>query len=284
MSEPKNIQTLVEDIYNLLKTKQASKDVDVSEVIERFGENMKAMLWNVLTEKEDKRTLRMSNIGKTDRYLWLLARDYKQEDFAPHTLMKFLYGHATEELVLALTELSGHKVTNQQKKVEVEGIQGSMDCCIDDVLIDVKTASSYGFKKFKEGKVREDDPFGYIDQLRGYAKALDKDEGGWLAIDKGNGHLTVHLESFKYDEPIEDRIKHLKETIDSNQLPEQCYPEIPDGKSGNMKLAVGCSYCVFKKECFPDLKVFSYSTGPRFLTKVLNYPKVPEIYDYFDND
>ena len=277
----KKLYNLVHDIYNVLEKKQAAKDVDVAEVIDRFGESMKAVLWNVLTDREDTRTLRMSNIGKTDRYLWLLHREYKQEALQPHTLMKFLYGHATEELLLALVELSGHKVTNQQKKVEINDIQGSMDCCIDDVLIDIKTTSTYGFKKFKEGTVRADDPFGYVAQLQGYAAALGHTEGGWLAIDKGNGHLTLHIENFKHDDPIEERIDHLKETVESNVLPEQCHPEIPDGKSGNMKLAVGCSYCIFKKECFPHLKVFSYSTGPRFLTHVVNYPKVPEIYDHF---
>jgi hypothetical protein len=278
----KKIYDLVPNIYKVLETQEAAEGVDVEEVLEDFAVSMKEMLRRVITKQEDKRTLRMSNIGKTDRYLWLLHRQYKQEAMQPHTLMKFLYGHATEELVLALVKLAGHEVTNQQAKVNIKGISGSMDCCIDGLLVDVKTASSYGFKKFKEGTVRADDPFGYVAQLHGYATALGHTEGGWLAIDKGNGHLALHIENFKYDAPIEDRIDHLKEIVESNILPEQCHPEVPDGKSGNMKLAVGCSYCVFKQECFPTLKVFSYSTGPRFLTTVVNYPKVHEMYNYFD--
>jgi hypothetical protein len=39
---------------------------------------------------------------------------------------------------------------------------------------------------------------------------------------------------------------------------------------------------MYKQHCFPDVKVFAYSTGPRFLAVVENYPKVPEIYDYFE--
>ena len=65
----KKLYNLVHDIYNVLEKKQAAKDVDVAEVIDRFGESMKAVLWNVLTDREDTRTLRMSNIGKTDRYI-----------------------------------------------------------------------------------------------------------------------------------------------------------------------------------------------------------------------
>ena len=59
--------------------------------------------------------------------------------------------------------------------------------------------------------------------------------------------------------------------------PEKCYEPKPDGKSGNMKLDIGCSYCAYNKACWPDLRAFAYSTGPRFLTEVVNEPKVQEI-------
>lgn len=279
----KKIESLVEDIYEVLKTNQAAEGVDVEKVIDDFGEAMKNILKNqVLTKHDDKRTLRMSNIGKQELYLWYLHNGYESEKMTSQTLMKFLYGHATEELVLALAELSGHTVTNKQGKAEVEGIKGSMDCVIDGVLIDVKTASPFGFKKFKEGSVRSDDPFGYLDQLRGYAESLGKDEGGWLVIDKTNGALCTNIESFKYDDDIKDRIKYLKCMVEDNISPEKCFAPVPDGKSGNLKLAMQCSYCVYKRHCYPEVKVFSYSTGPRFLTKIVNYPKVNEIYDYFD--
>lgn len=279
-----NISTLVEDIYSVLETSQAAEGVDADQIIEEFGEAMKKLLKNqVLTEHEDKRTLRMSNIGKKDLYLWYLHKGYKKEKMTPPTLMKFLYGHVTEDLVLALAKLAGHEVTHQQEQAEVEGIKGSMDCVIDGVLMDVKTTSTFGFKKFKEGTLRDDDPFGYIDQLRGYAAALDTHEGGWLAIDKTLGKICTHFENFTYDEPIEDRIKYLKEMVEDENPPVKCHEPVPDGKSGNMKLCTECSYCVYKQQCYPNLQVFSYSTGPRFLTTVVNYPKVPELYDYFEN-
>ncbi len=278
----KKIEDLVDDIYEVLNSNEAADDVDVDKVVDNFGEAMKNILKNqVLTKRDDGGQLRMSSIGKQDRYLWYRHRQYKSEQMTPATLMKFLYGHATEELVLALAQLAGHEVTHQQHKAEVAGVKGSMDCVIDGHLIDVKTASSYGFKKFKEGKLRDDDPFGYIDQLRGYAESLGHDEGGWLVIDKAAGHLCTHFESFKYDDSIVERIEYLKEMV-KGEMPEQCHQTVPDGKSGNMKLAMECSYCIYKQHCFPDVKVFSYSTGPKFLAHVANYPKVPEIYDYFD--
>ena len=44
-----------------------------------------------------------------------------------------------------------------------------MDCKIDGIVTDVKSASSFGFKKFKDGQLAIDDPFGYIDQIKAYA-------------------------------------------------------------------------------------------------------------------
>ncbi len=48
----------------------------------------------------------------------------KGEELMPHTRIKFLYGHLIEEMILALTKLSGHDVTHEQKQVEVNGIKG----------------------------------------------------------------------------------------------------------------------------------------------------------------
>jgi hypothetical protein len=43
-----------------------------------------------------------------------------------------------------------------------------------------------------------------------------------------------------------------------------------------MKLGTGCSYCAFKKHCWPGLRGFAYSGGPRYLTNVVKTPDVPE--------
>jgi hypothetical protein len=286
----KTTDTIVEDIYKLMDTKVVAEGVDVEKVIKDFGENMKAILVNNITAHEfDKRKLRMSNIGKKDRQLWYGYKGYQGEELMPHTRIKFLYGHLIEEMILALTKLSGHEVTAEQKKVEVDGIKGSMDCKIDGILTDVKSASPYGFKKFKDGSLVNDDPFGYIDQIKGYAYAENTTDVGWLVMDKTNGHLT-YLKYDMADESqwywtklnffsITDRIKNIKKVVKDEEPPKRCYEPIADGKSGNMKLAVGCSYCAYKQECWKDegLRTFLYSTGPRYLTTVKREPKAVEI-------
>ena len=273
----------------MIDTKEISDGVDVDKIVDDFGKNMKKILKNNITEHEfDRRKLRMSNIGKQDRQLWYSYNGYEGEKLMPHTRIKFLYGHLIEEMILALAKLAGHQVTDEQKRAEVEGIKGSMDCKIDGVLTDVKSASPYGFKKFKDGSLLNDDPFGYVDQIKGYAYSEGDTEVGWLVMDKTNGHLT-YLKYDMADESqwywtklnffsIAERIKHIKETVKSETPPERCYEPVADGKSGNMKLGVGCSYCAYKHECWGDnLRTFIYANGPRFLVETVNVPNVIEV-------
>jgi len=285
----KTIHTLVDDIYSLVKTKRPEKGVDAEAEIENFGEAVKDLMRKEFTNRGgfDARKLRMSNIGRDDRYLWNHYNNVgPKEPMQPHNLVKFLYGHLIEEMLLLLVRLSGHTVTHEQAQAEVEGIVGSMDCKIDGVLTDVKSTSSYGFKKFKDATLAFDDPFGYIAQIKGYAKSEGDTQVGWLAMDKQNGHLTY----LKYDledtqapvyevlkEDIVERIHYIKEVVERKEPPALCNDPVPDGKSGNMKLPIGCSYCHFKHACYPELRTFLYSTGPRYLTEVANEPKVQEV-------
>jgi len=284
----KNVYNLVSDIYQLMETKEVAEGVDFDACVEKFGENVKELMRNEFGgKKRDGRKLRMSNIGRDDRYLWNVYNDVeKSDDIQGHTYVKFLYGHLIEEMLLFLTKAAGHEVTDEQKKCEVNGITGSMDCKIDGIVTDVKSVSTYGFRKFKDGSLAYDDPFGYIGQIKGYAYAEGATKFGWLAMDKQNGHLTylmydaedtqapVH-DLISYD--IKERIDHVKKLVEQPTPPGVCYEPVADGKSGNQKLAVGCSYCAYKKECWPSVRAFAYSTGPRYLIEVHNEPKVQEI-------
>ena len=269
---------LVEDIYNLAETKSHPARVDAEKVIKDFGVNMETIMreWIYPTWDGEVRILRMSNIGHPDRKLWYKSHKIKGERLRAPTLIKFLYGHLIEEMLLALVKLSGHEGTDEQKKGEVEGIKGSMDCKIDGILTDVKSTSTYGFKKFKLNDIEKDDPFGYIDQISGYGHAEGADEAQFLAMDKQNGYLTVTPVDL-IDKNVVKRIQHIKEMVKDDNMPDFCYELVADGKSGNMKLPIGCSYCEYKKECYPKMRVFAYSTGPRFLPVVNKEPNVREI-------
>ena len=286
----KTLDTLVTDIYNKIGVLADGKHIDLDpETIDQFGESMKEILYKWShPEPRGKATLRMSNIGRKSRQLWF---DMKSEDTAekmpPSLFIKFLYGHLLEEIVLFLIKLSGHKVTSEQKEVKVSGIKGHMDCVIDGEVVDIKTASGYAFKKFRDGTLAENDMFGYMAQLAGYEAAEGTDKGGFLALNKESGELALYRPD-NFDKPnIKKKITDIKKAVKLATPPDLCYNPVPDGKSGNMQLPRECVYCRHKFECHKDanegkgLRVFKYSNGLRYLTQTPKPPKVIEVTQAF---
>ena len=282
----KTLDTLVSDIYNKISVLADGKHIDLDpETIDQFGESMKDILYKWShPEPRGKATLRMSNIGRKSRQLWF---DMKSEDTAekmpPSLFIKFLYGHLLEEIVLFLIKLSGHKVTSEQKEVKVSGIKGHMNCVIDGEVVDIKTASGYAFKKFKDGTLAENDLFGYMAQLAGYEAAEGTNKGGFLALNKESGELALYRPD-NFDKPnIKKKITDIKKAVKLATPPDLCYNPVPDGKSGNMQLPRECVYCRHKFECHKDanegkgLRVFKYSNGLKYLTQTPKPPKVIEV-------
>ena len=282
----KTIDTLVEDIYNKIGVLADGEHIDLDEdTIDKFGESMKEVLYNWShPEPRGKSTLRMSNIGKKERQLWFdMKTEGTPERMPPSLFIKFLYGHLLEEIVLFLIKLSGHTVTSEQKEVTVSGIKGHMDCVIDGEVVDIKTASGFAFKKFKDGTLAENDIFGYLAQLAGYEAAEGTSNGGFLALNKESGELALYKPD-NFDKPnIKKKIKDVKAAVKLDKPPNLCYNPIPDGKSGNMQLPRECVYCRHKFECHKDsnegkgLRVFKYSNGLRYLTQTPKPPKVIEV-------
>lgn len=284
--EGRDPSTLPEDIFNLLDDEN---DHEVSEEnVEWAGEVFKDLLRRRLQKREIKKgeeVLRFSALGKQDRQLWYQANmPEKAEKMHGKQNFKFLYGDVLEVLLLFLAKEAGHTVENCQKGVEEDGVKGSIDAEIDGVLVDVKSASSYSFEKFESGGYIFDDPFGYVSQLSGYANALGHERAGYLVADKVNGNICfVELDKEYIDaNPPGPRISLLRTVIRNDEPPTRCYDPVPEGKSGNLKLGIGCSYCPFKEECWKDsnggkgLRKFFYSRGPVWLTNVSREPKVGE--------
>ena len=285
-NKTKTLDTLVEDIYNKIGVLADGEHIDLDpETIDQFGESMKEILykWSHPEPRGDA-TLRMSNIGRKSRQLWFdMKSEGTPERMPPSLFIKFLYGHLLEEIVIFLIKLSGHTVTDEQKEIKVSGIKGHMDCVIDGEVVDVKTASGFAFKKFRDGTLAEDDAFGYMAQLAGYEQAEGTKNGGFLALNKESGELAM-FKPDNFDKPnIKKKITDIKKAVKLSTPPDKCYDDEPDGKSGNMKLARGCVYCRHKFECHKDandgkgLRVFKYSTGYRYLTQVPKPPNVIEV-------
>jgi|TARA_R100001460_G_scaffold2426_1_gene7900 hypothetical protein len=283
----KNIDTIVEDIYSLFEKKNEElTEKEVDKCIDDFASSVKVHVKDFLKQMpQDKPRLRLSTIGRPDRQLWYDFKKPHNEPLAPSTRIKFLYGYILEELLIMLASISGHKVTQQQKQVEVEGVKGHQDCFIDGVLVDCKSASGIGYSKFKYNNLSNNDPFGYLPQISAYAEGNGVDEAGFLVINKSTGEICytkVHsLEMIN----AKDRVKKIKKVVNSDIPPDKCYSAVPDGKSGNYKLNTACMYCNYKFDCWSDsndgkgLRVFNYSTGKRYFTQVEKEPNVEEVHD-----
>lgn len=273
------IETLVDDILNLFDPKK--EHVPNEENLEYFAESVKEVLrTRFLKRTTDGPVLRFSALGKQDRQIWYAAHGEEQEELRPQTYVKFLYGDIIEAFVLFLCKEAGHTVEREQEEVEVNGVFGHIDAIIDGVVVDVKSASPFGFKKFKDGSLLDNDPFGYIQQISGYSNVLTPGQGpAFLAFDKVSGELCLSAlhHSIAKSYPPGPRIDHLKEVIERDDPPERCYDDVADGKSGNRKLGTECSYCSYKFKCWPNVRTFIYSTGPRYLTKVVKTPEVYEV-------
>ena len=279
------INTIPEDIYALF---DPSSHHEVSEEnLDSFCNGLKDLIRTRLAKQDrDGATLRFSSLGRPDRQLWYMENTKKEdkEVLEGKTLLKFLYGDVIEQLMLLLVKESGHEVRDEQLEIEVDGVKGHIDAIIDGVTVDVKSASPQSFTKFERGTLFENDSFGYIGQISGYASVLTPETGGaFLAFDKVHGDICVLPvgTSITNGFGVRDRVAHLKEVIASPEKPPRCYSDVEDGKSGNRKLSVQCSYCAFKNAkddpCWPGLRTFLYSSGPRHLTHVAKLPDVPEV-------
>ncbi len=283
----KTIDTLVADIYKTLE-----EGVGYDEDYREYGAEHAFVLKQRLAPHggDRPRGLRLSSIGKPCvRQLWYgLHAHLHREPLRPATRLKFLYGDLIETLLLELARASGHMVEGEQDEILVNGIKGHRDCIIDGMLVDVKSASPYSFAKFKNGLRSEDDAFGYLTQLGSYLlgsrddpRVTYKNEAAFLVIDKVSGALCLDRHTFTEEDYVQlsDTITTRREELAQGaSLPERGFVSAPEGKGGNRKLCVNCSYCDFKTHCWPEMRTFMYAGGkPVFLTHVEKVPNVPEV-------
>lgn len=281
----KSIQSLERDINELLTDDRKRTEGSVAHLIERFDRT----LTERLTKKQEQTSgLRMSNYGTyCERKLWYAVNQANDaEPFLPHTKLKFMYGDIVEDLILWLASEAGHKVEGEQEELELEGVSGHRDAIIDGMIIDIKSANSRSFAKFKKPSylLESDIWFAtYRDQLQLYLESSKDDPrvtikkvGGFLAFDQEMGHIKLQLVP-KKERDWKTEIEAKKRMLEASEPPARAFIDEKDGESGNRKLCTYCSYCQFKKVCWPEVRTFISSQGPKHLTKVVRIPNMKEV-------
>ena len=104
-----------------------------------------------------------------------------------------------------------------------------------------------------------------------------------MAINKESGELTLYRPGPFSKPNITARISSMKDYLKLDELPPRCYPDVPEGKSGNRRLGTSCSYCPYKYDCWSDanhgngLIAYKYASGIKYFTRVAKEPQVPRL-------
>lgn len=292
----KSITTLTDDIYHVLDREtdhQPDPDLAAKYAMKIGGEFATSTLRRDKPREHGR--LWASDLGKKcRRQQWYQFNEPQlAEPMQGNTQFKFLYGNILEEAVLYYAEEAGHKVSLTQHPVEVEfddwTVRGKIDAIVDGVLVDVKSTSSFGYTKYKDGIDASNDTFGYLEQL-GFYRAfgeygMEPSDQGFIWVDKQNGHIrytrvtvkpAVQLEAIARD--IITAVESPEEATVNKGFQPKAY-----GKSGNEALPTECSYCAFKAHCWRDsnggtgLRTFLYNQGPVHFTKLVRIPNVVEV-------
>jgi hypothetical protein len=271
-----SLHQYLEDAVNG-KTKMSEKTIkqvasDISDALQRqFGGK----------SKRNEFTLRMSNIGRPPCQLWF-EKNYPDKALPKPTtfVMNMMIGDIVEAVFKGLLTEAGVKYEDSDK-VSLElgdtNISGTYDIVIDGAVDDIKSASDWSYRnKFESFETLKDgDPFGYVGQLAGYAKASGKRAGGWWVVNKANGEFKyVPATGIDVDAEV-DKAKLAKVALDRDEV-QRCFEPVEEtfrGKpTGNKVLGVECGFCAFKHACWPDVKempsVMSKAKDPKIVSYV----------------
>jgi hypothetical protein len=249
-----------------------------------------AKIANILKEsiaprdRDKPECIRPSKMGLPDRKLWF-EHNLKQEAKQSSNALKFIYGHLVEALIIFLAQEAGHLVEDEQKEIEIDGIKGHQDCRMDGITVDVKSASSYAFRKFSERTLFRDDPFGYVAQLSAYAYADRNNQAAFIGVNKENGQICIlPLQQIDRIDPVQ-RIAQVRKVVAMKEPPlKKCYEAVPYKTSDNLTLSKNCTYCIFKEPCWANanngkgLRWFNYANSPVAMTEVIDLPRVEELF------
>ena len=264
--------------------KKVLSDANIDKICDDIKEALHRQFGSKNTRKEFR--LRMSNIGKPTCQLWYEKN--KPEEALPfpnNFVMNMMLGDIVESVFKGLLRQAG-VAYEDSKKVSMEltidsKIEGTYDIIMDDAVDDIKSASDWSYRnKFESfDTLAKEDPFGYVGQLAGYAQALNKKAGGWWVINKANG-------SFKYVPAkgidMMEEMYHINKTVKTVNKNEfkRCFDAVDEtfnGKpTGNKILDTECSWCSFRKTCWPELKELPALKSRAKEPKIVSYVHIKE--------
>ena len=208
--------------------------------------------------------VRMSNIGRPYCQLWYEKNKPELAEAPDYNfVLNMMMGDIVEAVFKGLlTEAKVDYEDGEHVTLELASgtrVNGTPDISINGAIDDIKSASpwSYTNKFVSFDTLHSSDPFGYVAQLAGYAKASNKKAGGWWVVNKANGQFKyVEAEGLDVDQTLLEVDEKLKR-LNQNEFARDFEPVEETFRSkptGHKVLSVSCKFCNFKADCWPTLK------------------------------
>tara|TARA_E500000318_G_scaffold90462_1_gene88381 strand:- start:1014 stop:1898 length:885 start_codon:yes stop_codon:yes gene_type:complete len=269
--------------------------------LKTFLEDCKVAVSRQLQRESREFRIRMSGLGRP-LCQQLMEREGYTEEVDYNSVLRFLFGDITEAILMLVLRESGCKIVDFQKEVELplgdSTIKGTLDVVLEDEtgtkkVWDIKSASEWAFRyKYKAGyeKMKEDDLFGYLMQGHLYSEALGMPFGGWIVINKSSGEVAV-VEVPDWQEEdrelyMKDARSRIKQLVNPNTKvtkfksePEMVKIAGFSEPTGNKILAKPCTFCGFRKHCWPKAKLHPKVTSRAKVKPEIWYEtvKTPEL-------
>lgn len=268
------------DVINFMKT-VSTQSLDTTNMLLKPAEKDIQHFLKKMYEENPNRpfSLRLSAIGRPLCMQQMHRNKEQGVDDDWNFPLRMMYGGVIEGLAVSILRHAGVKIQEEQTNVKLQvvikdtdihprhrdiySVPGTLDLVIDEEVWDVKSASPYSYEeKFMSYEtVKQNDDFGYLPQLYGYAAARGKKPGGWIVIDKSSGEMKVITVPVTWEEEQKaslDLIKNNVKILVSNAEFKRCY-EDKDEKfkkrlTGNKILQSPCTFCKYKYKCWPEVK------------------------------
>jgi hypothetical protein len=246
-----------------------------------IGEALKRQFGTKTKRREFQ--LRMSNIGRPTCQLWFEKNMPDYADPLPTTfVMNMMLGDIVEAVFKGIMKEAKVKFENSDKvslDIADTKVSGTYDLVLDDAVDDIKSASDWSYRnKFESfDTLAEEDPFGYVGQLAGYAKALGKKAGGWWVVNKANGSFKyVPADGIDLEKEV-DKLEKNVNTVNSNKF-KRCYEPVEETfrskPTGNTVLSKTCSFCRYRKACWENLQEIPSLVSKAKEPKMVSYVKI----------
>ena len=277
------------DLVKNYLTEASRGEAELSpQLVKEFEKACGEALKRQFNPQNKKWRMRMSGLGKP---LCQQQLDKKElpKDLEYNAVMRFLMGDLVEASAIFIMKAAGINIEHTQKEVSAniggEDIKGTLDVKIDNKVWDIKSASPYAFtNKFGNyggyNKIKEDDPFGYLVQGYGYAKAENVPFGGWIAINKSTGEWAIceapREQEEEKNETLQKASDNVKSLVEDKPFKKLFEPKKESIKikgesvfTGNELMPMACSFCSYKYHCWPKAELHK-----KVATRAVNRPMV----------